>query len=63
MNVDKHITKRTFQEGDLAYLRLQPYRKYSLKEKGYEKLHPRFYGPYKILKNVGEVAYELEWPS
>ena len=27
-----------------------------------EKLKPRFYGPYKIIRKVGEVAYELELP-
>ena len=27
-----------------------------------EKLKPHFYGPYKIIRKVGEVAYELELP-
>jgi hypothetical protein len=27
------------------------------------KLSPRFIGPYKILKRVGEVAYQLELPD
>ena len=29
-------------------------------EKGAEKLKPRFYGPSKVFRKVGEVAYELE---
>ena len=33
------------------------------KKKGAEKLKPRFYGPYKIIQKVGEVAYELELPA
>ena len=48
--------------GDFVYLCLQPYRQSSLKKKGAEKLQPRFYGPYKIIRKVGEVAYELELP-
>jgi hypothetical protein len=31
-----------------------------LKKNGSEKLKPRFYGPYKVIRRVGEVAYELE---
>ena len=49
-------------EGELVYLRLQPYRKSSLKTNGVDKLQPRFYGTYKILSKIGEVAYELEMP-
>ena len=44
-------------------MRLQPYRKSSLKQKGAEKLKRRFYGPYKVIRKVGEVAYELELPK
>ena len=28
-----------------------------------EKLKPRFYGPYKVVRKVGEMAYELELPK
>ena len=61
MNANKHMIDRVFR-GDLLYLRMQPYRQSSLKKRGDEKLQPRFYGPYKILKKIGEVAYELELP-
>ena len=61
--VDKHIIDRVFQVGDLVYLRLQPYRQSSLKKNGAAKLQPRFYGPYKISKRIGEVAYELDLPA
>jgi hypothetical protein len=47
----------------LVFLRLQPYRQSSLKKSGVEKLKPRFYGPYRIMRRVGEVAYELELPE
>ena len=49
--------------GDLVYLRLQPYKQSTLKEKGAEKLKPCFYGPYKVIKCIGKVAYELELPK
>jgi len=48
--------------GDLVFLRLKPYNKSTLKRSGVEKIKPRFYGPYKIIRKVGEVAYELELP-
>ena len=47
----------------MVYLRLQPYRQSSLKRSGVEKLKPRFYGPYRVIRKVGEVAYELELPE
>jgi hypothetical protein len=31
--------------------------------KGAEKIKSRFYGPYCILRRIGEVAYELELPE
>jgi hypothetical protein len=47
----------------LIFLRLQPYRRSSLKKSGAKKLKPRFYGPYRIMCRVGVVAYELELPE
>ena len=58
--MDRHRIEHSFEVGDLVYLRLQPYRQPSLKKKGVEKLKPHFYGPYKVVRKVGEVAYELE---
>ena len=47
---------------DLMYLRLPLYKQTTIKGKGSEKIKPRFYGPYKVIRKVGEVAYELELP-
>jgi hypothetical protein len=63
VSADRHRTERTFEVGDLVSLRLQPYRQSSLKKSGAKKLKPRFYGPYRIIHMVGEVAYELELPK
>jgi len=52
-----------FAEGDQVFLRLQPYKKTSVKAKQCQKLAPKFYGPYTVLKRVGQVAYQLALPS
>jgi len=57
---DRHRIERTFEVGSLVFLILQPYRQSSLKKSGAKKLKSRFYGPYKVIQRVGEVAYELE---
>ena len=56
------MVERSFEVGDMVYLMLQPYRQSSLKRSGAEKLKPRYYGPFKVIRRVGEVAYELELP-
>ncbi|XP_059068636.1 uncharacterized protein LOC131859112 [Cryptomeria japonica] len=60
---DKRRVKRHFEGGDLVYLRLQPYRQSSLKRSGVEKLKPRFYGPYPVVRKLGTVADELDLPA
>jgi hypothetical protein len=57
------LSERQFAEGDQVFLRLQPYKKTSLKAEHYQKLAPKFYGPYTVLKRVGQVAYQLALPS
>jgi hypothetical protein len=63
MSEDRHKIERSFEVGDLVFLRLQPYRQSSLKKSGDEKLKPGFYVPYSIMRRVGEVAYELDLPK
>jgi hypothetical protein len=62
-HADKNHTERVFQVNDLVYLKLQPYIQQSVEARCNQKLAFRFFGPYKILKRVGEVAYKLELPS
>ena len=54
---DLRRTEESFTVGDLVWLKLQPYRQQSLAKREFEKLAPRFYGPYKIIQKVGLVAY------
>jgi hypothetical protein len=60
---DQGLSERQFLEGDQVFLRLQPYKKTSLKAEQCQKIAPKFYGPYTILKRVGQVAYQLALPS
>jgi hypothetical protein len=60
---DHGRSKRQFVEGDQVFLRLQPYKQTSLKVEHCQKLAPKFYSPYIVLKCVGQVAYQLALPS
>ncbi|XP_057846627.2 uncharacterized protein LOC131056265 [Cryptomeria japonica] len=62
MYTNRHRTERAFEVGDMVFLRLQPYRQSTLKGGGAKKLKPHFYGSYRVLRCVGEVAYEVELP-
>jgi hypothetical protein len=59
---DQGHSEHHFVEGDWVFLRLQHYNKTSLKSQHCEKLAPKFYGPYTMLKRVGSVAYQLSLP-
>jgi hypothetical protein len=52
-----------FVEGDQEFLRLQPYKQNSLKAEHCEKMAPKFYGPYTVLKRIGWVSYQLALPN
>jgi hypothetical protein len=60
---DQGCSEHQFVEGGQVFLRLQPYKKIFLKADHFQKLAPKFYGPYTILKHVGQVAYQLAFPS
>ena len=44
------------------FLKLQPYVQSSIIKRANHKVSFRFFGPYKIIEKIGEVAYRLELP-
>ena len=48
-----------FKEGDMVFLRLQPYPQSSVFKRAHQKLASRYFRPYIILHEVGIVAYKL----
>jgi ribosomal protein L21E len=60
---DKKRTERHFLEGDMVFLKLQPYVQSSVVHRASHKLAFRFFGPYKIVQKIGTVAYRLELPE
>lgn len=61
-HADKRRVEREFSVGDVVYLKLQPYRQFSVQQRTSNKLAPKFYGPYQVIDKVGKVAYRLQLP-
>lgn len=57
-----HWTERSCEVGDMVYLKMQPYRHNALGLHKTLKLHSKFYGPYRIIEKIGQVAYKLLLP-
>lgn len=62
-SADKKRKDIEFQVGELAYVKLRPYRQLTLAKRLNEKLAPRFYGPFLVVERIGPVAYKLELPA
>jgi hypothetical protein len=60
---DLNRTPRTFQVGDMVYLKVQPHRETALGQGQSLKLSSKFYGPFRILQRVGQLAYKLLLPD
>ena len=60
---DKRHREVDFQVGDLVWLRQLHRPLASMDNKGRNKLGPCFYGPFKVLEKIGELAYHIELPA
>jgi hypothetical protein len=56
---DVRRTDITFEVGDFVYLKLKSYRETTLGMNNPPKFRPRCYGPFKVLKRVGTVSYQI----
>ncbi|WVY98390.1 hypothetical protein V8G54_030541 [Vigna mungo] len=53
----------TIQVGDWVFLKIRPHRQLSMLTKLHPKLAPRYYGPFLVLNQVGQVAFRLQLPA
>lgn len=60
---DKKRSERSFQPGDMVYMKLQPYVQSTAAARPNKKLSFRYYGPYRVLERIREVAYRLDLPA
>jgi hypothetical protein len=60
---DGKRSEQQFEINDWVFLKLQPYVQSSLAARTSQKLAFKFFGPFKILSKVDNVAYRLELPA
>ncbi|KAK8916810.1 hypothetical protein KSP39_PZI022605 [Platanthera zijinensis] len=60
---NKKRTNIQFSEGDLVLLKLHPYKQLSLKTLRNARFNLKYYGPFKIIKQINPVAFKLQLPA
>ena len=61
-SADAHCRAVQFEVGDFVYLKLRPFHLRSLAKRPNEKLSLQYFGPYKVVQQIGSMAYKLEFP-
>lgn len=62
-NADKSRRELSFAVGDMVFLKLRPYHQSTSAKRFCQKLAAKYYGPFKVIDRVGEVAYKLQLPE
>jgi len=60
---DRHRSERSFDIGDLVFVKLHPYRQVSLAFRNNAKIASKYYGPYSMVDKIGTVAYKVQLPA
>ncbi|XP_004309468.1 PREDICTED: uncharacterized protein LOC101306105 isoform 1 [Fragaria vesca subsp. vesca] len=60
---DRKHSEREFNLDDWVYLKLQHYKQQFVKQQGWHKLSPWYFGSFQVIERVGKVAYKLRLPS
>ncbi|XP_050909677.1 uncharacterized protein LOC127123509 [Lathyrus oleraceus] len=58
-----HRKDKSFAVDQWVFLKLQPYRQSSVHQRSSQKLAKCYFGPFRIIKKIGYVAYELDLPK
>jgi transposase InsO family protein len=57
---DLKRTERKLDIGDMVYIKMQPYRMAAFGIRQSIKLTSKFYGPFRVLEQIGKLAYKLQ---